>query len=1558
VTSSRKWTGALTCENLRQDHEWFRTQDETFSVLVEQLSDRIPDMTHAAFPDGVPEAGACPKACIADGWHEESLHARTRGRHGSMTKALDYYQRAVLLAPDNAAANHHLGAAVWQEKRDADLAGKLLGRAVQLNPMSLTALHAFHQVALEVLADEEGGQGRQAAVCNATVHEKARFREVLTWVEARIAEVTVAVEKACDEEMAQENSYDVPGEGFCRTILRRAIDQTMRDISEGIPAAPQSLQELVRTGGGRERDDDELRGMLDGSSGFNSVDEREKTKVGREQVDAIFRWAAPDLKEALIAKRREKHATARARRAAQRQDDEVLKPAFSVEMDRDREKIASFLEVDEFDNMWTGEEGEGEGDWNEEKERERLRSPLQEAIQELLREAEHDEGARAQVEDINEMMRDIASKHNATRAAQQILKNFAVRMGFADMFTHAMDPVTMEPVIQSGAGVWGGLLGDDVDLSQWSDDKVPILSDLEALRVSLGNRSLAGIDRAMQDVGKEGDLALQTGATHDDEAMDLDGPRVMEWVDDGEDPRTLYRGNAQRGEQEPVLLKDRLIELGLHVRVQGLEKGVQYNGLAGQVIGYNDETGRVQVCLNLSLNHTNLQASGLDEVLNLRPEKLVVLDDLPEGFDALMKMKFPWVEAPGTGPDTYGGPGYWAFLLSSRTSIELKEWGERLVELGEGNFSDVTMYLAERANDRFVNALGSGNWATQSWGDVMRKLSFRDGGENRWGVERRRRRRKRKEAAREGRLYEEPHGGKGEDEEEVRDEQEEEEAMAYESLLCGPEGDGAHLDDDDTKRKIQEAKSRRAEEDDDDEVEDDDEWGGARWVGKEVPTCGQVDPEYPGLSEADLDRLLRGDGSADALCGWQKDLVIQTLKHLFVQDQKQASAAYEADWDEGIPNPDVSKYAVDENPTLLADCQMVAIQRCMGETREVVPVDANTTDPEQWGELGPQVGGFLLTYVNKTYHQGTSFFGRSAADEAVGHPPYRSKREMDEMYEEILEGLDDARMHEIIINHFAALAATATAAHCSSIPEWVDLRGGEELLRAEIAKDLEEPGSSTVLMAVEEEILRATLSEIAEAQKQYTRNEPCSGSVPQPNGLASTVELLRGEHIFRAHTHWVGVSHWWPRTICSRPEWGLNANAVDAVAGMIRAMHMWGRRWGQEPSAGGEEEGKVDGLGEVKGWGRDADWAVPKDDTGDYGTGDDGGENIWGGGGGLREGEAGGRGEGARRGRRSGGISRSRETQSPALLCRSDRGDTECGLGLQLRGGGEGDADAQVPYVPDAEQDVQESNEYVLEDEAEVVRAHAIKRQQEAEREARRAGLQQERDEVGKQVEGEASSACAAASASADTHKTQHNASAVAGPAETKGAGAAEERGLDEGQKDSQKDEMYPDPPHYGTEDESSEPARRRWPERFRPFAKQLRSLVIRPPRDWKYQVELDDDSNEKGEIQRATAELEEYKATAGNSPGEAGSSHEADKALQELIAAKALAISSSLRRRNYFLPAWQVIEKAFSKAPSHPLLLASHIRLLNFEVYERDRGQKILQHALAVAPAHPDVLV
>ena len=43
---------------------------------------------------------------------------------------------------------------------------------------------------------------------------------------------------------------------------------------------------------------------------------------------------------------------------------------------------------------------------------------------------------------------------------------------------------------------------------------------------------------------------------------------------------------------------------------------------------------------------------------------------------------------------------------------------------------------------------------------------------------------------------------------------------------------------------IQRSKLRRLEEDDG-YVEDEEEWGGARWVGKEVPVCGALDTEVP-----------------------------------------------------------------------------------------------------------------------------------------------------------------------------------------------------------------------------------------------------------------------------------------------------------------------------------------------------------------------------------------------------------------------------------------------------------------------------------------------------------------------------------------------------------------------------------------------------------------------------------------------------------------------------------------------------------------------------------------
>jgi len=67
------------------------------------------------------------------------------------------------------------------------------------------------------------------------------------------------------------------------------------------------------------------------------------------------------------------------------------------------------------------------------------------------------------------------------------------------------------------------------------------------------------------------------------------------------------------------------------------------------------------------------------------------------------------------------------------------------------------------------------------------------------------------------------------------------------------------------------------------------------------------------------------------------------------------------------------------------------------------------------------------------------------------------------------------------------------------------------------------------------------------------------------------------------------------------------------------------------------------------------------------------------------------------------------------------------------------------------------------------------------------------------------------------------------------------------------------DPPHYGTEDvESGEDAvmAAGLPERFAPLMNRVRSLMLLPPRDWKYQVELDDDPDEKGEIERCTRAL------------------------------------------------------------------------------------------------------
>ncbi len=45
--------------------------------------------------------------------------------------------------------------------------------------------------------------------------------------------------------------------------------------------------------------------------------------------------------------------------------------------------------------------------------------------------------------------------------------------------------------------------------------------------------------------------------------------------------------------------------------------------------------------------------------------------------------------------------------------------------------------------------------------------------------------------------------------------------------------------------------------------------------------------------------------------------------------------------------------------------------------------------------------------------------------------------------------------------------------------------------------------------ALEDEILRAALGEIADAQRQYVRNEPAAGSVPQPALLALLALLVQ-----------------------------------------------------------------------------------------------------------------------------------------------------------------------------------------------------------------------------------------------------------------------------------------------------------------------------------------------------------------------------------------------------------------------------------------------------------------
>jgi tetratricopeptide (TPR) repeat protein len=1414
----------------------------------------------------------------------------------------------------------------------------------------------------------------------------------------------------CVQEEGREQEFDEMGEGVCRAILRRAIEKTMIEIPQVVPAGPQSLEELLQTGGGRRRDEDELRRMLEGEDDFNSVDEHEKTRQGRDGIDAIFRWASPELKEALLARRRAKHAQAcdrkRARmQAAERAGD--MKEQFSVEMDRDRERIESALGVGEFENVWEGEEEEGQMEWDEARERERLHNPLQDQIRELLQRAEHNATARAEVDDINTMMRRFVSTHNATLTMQAMVKNFAVRAGFADMFAPPAD----DTVERAGGLGWPGLrdLGEEIDYSQWGEEAVPVLSDLEALRLASGNLSLRGVDLAIEAVGKQveaelgGNFSITEGDAQgggedeeeeeeeeEEEVVDEFGegaPSALDGLKEGEDIETLFNGGGQTGEDlgEGLTLKDRFVELGQRVRVVGLSTMTEFNGLVGEVVGMNDN-GRVIVSLNHSSNATVPGEQDLDLRIGLLPERLELVDDEAanaQGYEALQKLKFPWLENPGAGPDTYGGPGYWEEMLSVRTSIELKDWGERLSVLGEGNISDVGMYLAECAHNRFVAALKSGDWASVGLENVIRQVSFRWGGSERWSVARRRRRRAMMQATREGRAYLEADEAEGEDETQVMEEAEEEEEVAYESLLCAPLGDGGDAEDDAFKAKVEVAKRRRAEEEADAEQEAEEEWGGARWIGRKVPVCGELDPDILGPSADGVAQRLREDCTANALCGWQKEIVIKALTRMFEEGQRDASKAFDSDWDEGLPNVDTGKYSVDENAELLADVQMTSLQRCSAQMCDVDVIDANTTDPQHWGELGPQLGGMVVALVNKTY-EGTHPLSRN--DEAPHHPPYRSKYELEEMRTRILCSMEDVQLNEIIINHYSALAAAATAAGCTSVAQWIDRRGGEVLLQEEIEKDICTPGSSAVLRPLEEEILRAALPEIAEAQKQYCRNEPCAGSVPQPAGLASTAQLLRGEYLFRGHKGWVGVSHWWPPTICSRPEWGFKANMVDGVAGSIRAMRAWGQNGEDSESAGmaaaggvgRREETSVEGVG-----GEDPDRRMGGRGGEEGGGGGDDGGGVEEGNGDDRLGGWRGASDGAttsRRARRGRGISRSREdSEGPMVpnsvqdrrlsqVCEDGAGGVDCAVGdgsvefqtrqghsgvdmerpfsdqsLRLRGGcGNERQEGQKDKKPS-----KDSDEYDLDEEDEEEGKEFVDHRVDADKTER-----QRRHEAAREVDGsllqQEDQGRSPQSLGADVG------AGAADDGRKPGSGGGESEGpaLEEGRERVQ-DGLILEPPHYGTEDESSALEKETLPERFRPFAKQVRGLVLRPPKDWKYAVELEDEADDKGAIQQAAQRLEDFDAVHALDPVAGDGGRRA-----ELVGDKAVAIAASLRKRKYLLPAWRVLARAVRQAPRHVPLLVNYARLLNFEIYEREAGHDAIMHAVAVAPADPDVLL
>ena len=143
---------------------------------------------------------------------------------------------------------------------------------------------------------------------------------------------------------------------------------------------------------------------------------------------------------------------------------------------------------------------------------------------------------------------------------------------------------------------------------------------------------------------------------------------------------------------------------------------------------------------------------------------------------------------------------------------------------------------------------------------------------------------------------------------------------------------------------------------------------------------------------------------------------------------------------------------------------------------------------------------------------------------------------------------------------------------------------------------------------------------------------------------------------------------------------------------------------------------------------------------------------------------------------------------------------------------------------------------------------------------------------------------------------------------------------------------------------------------------------AVRTTQDWKYIIALEDTAEEKGLIESTSRALSDFTDAHGipplPMPGGNDTEHDAERldALRreyaQVVGDKAIAIASSLVKRKYFLPACRELRRAAAKAPTHPQLLAMYAGMLNFNVFERDEGRRVLQQALEVAPADAHVLV